>query len=195
VSDWLADLQGTQKVDAEALYQEGVLYFRHKKVKNIGTGLITMRRCTRRPNFLWFDEAPEDLSEPYGESIATLFDVRMHLGNRSNDLLLEEKLTVSPNIAMIQKAQLKNGHWEATASELIRERGLKYCFSEVSPLLLRLVALLDGDCTLRQIFERLACEERLALAEIIAKHLQEIRELVWYGFLIPASFAKPPISS
>ncbi len=194
VRDWLSDLQETQEVDAETLYREGVLYFQQKKVQSIGTGLLTMRRCSGRPNFLWFDEAPEDLSEPYGESIAKIFDVRTYLGNRSDDLLLEEKLAVSPNIGMIQKAQLKNGYWEATASELIRERGLKYCFSEVSPPLLRLVALMDGDCTLRQIFERLSREENLAVPEIMAQHLQKIRELMWFGFLIPASFAKPSIS-
>lgn len=194
VSDWLADLEGTQELPAEA-HQEGVLYFRHKKVNSIGTGLLTMRRCSSRPNFLWFDEAPEDLSEPYGESIAGLFDVRMRLGNSSDDVMLEEKFTASPNIGMIQKARLTNGHWEATASELIRELGLKYCFSEVSPQLLRLVALLDGDCTLRQIFERLAREEKVPLTEVVGKHLPEIRELVWFGFLIPASFGKPQISN
>jgi methylase of polypeptide subunit release factors len=189
VSEWLADEKEIEEVDTEALYREGVRYFQHRNVKSIGSGLLTMRRCSRRPNFLWFDEAPEDQSEPYGESVSTLFDIRIHLSNSSDAVLLEEKLMVSPDVGMIQKAQLEKGHWEVTESELNRYRGLKYCFTEASPLLLRSVALMDGNCTLRQIFERLSHEEHLALTEIIAKHLREIRELIWFGFLIPTSIS------
>lgn len=193
VSDWLADVKEVQEVDTEKLFREGVQYFRDRKVTSIGSGVLTMRRCSTRPNLLWFDEAPDDQSEPYGESIATLFDVRIHLSDTNDAALLEEKLMVSPDIGMIQKAQLNSGHWEPTQSELIRERGLKYCFSEASPLLLRIVALMDGDHTLRQIFERVAHEEHLSLLEVIAKHLREVRDLTWFGFLMPASFAKTPL--
>ncbi|HMD16995.1 MAG TPA: methyltransferase [Terriglobales bacterium] len=196
VREWLAEekemewLPGEkekeiQKIDTEALYREGVRYFQERKVKSIGTGMLTMRRCSTRPNFLWFDEAPADQSEPYGESVSALFDIRTHLNNKSDALLLEETLMVSPDVGMIQKAQLENGHWEVTESELNRYRGLKYCYTEASPLLLRLVALMDGARTLRQLFELLSHEEHLASPDVIAKHLPEIRELIWYGFLIP----------
>jgi len=194
VIDWLAGLQRGPEDDPEALYREGVQYFQQRKVKSIGSGLVTMRRCSTRPNLLWFDEAPEDLSEPYGESVSALFDVRIQCSNRSEGDLLEEKPMVSPDIGMIQKAQLEKGRWDVTASELLRQRGLKYCFSEVSPQLLRLVALMDGECTLRQAFERLSREEHMALPEVIAKYLPEVRELIWFGFLIPTGVARAPLS-
>jgi tRNA1(Val) A37 N6-methylase TrmN6 len=190
VSDWLKDLKQFQDVDAEALHQEGVRNFQQGKVKSIGTGLLTMRRCSRRPNFLWFDEAPEDLSEPYGESIATIFDVRIHLSKRSDALLMEEKLMVSADVGVIQKSRLEKGHWEVTESELNSAGGLKYSYSGASPLLLKLVALMDGERTLGQVFERLCREEQLAMPEVVAKHLREIRELIWFGFLVPTSVGK-----
>ncbi len=187
--EWLADERKkereTEKVDTEALYREGVRYFQDRKVRSIGTGMLTMRRCSSRPNFLWFDEAPADLSEPYGESVSALFDTRIEMGNSTDAVLLEEKLAVSPDVGMIQKAQLENGTWEVTESELNRYRGLKYCYTEASPLLLRLIALMDGDRTLQQIFELLSHEEHLASPDVIAKHLPEIRELIWFGFLLP----------
>lgn len=185
--DWLADekQKEKEKVDTEALYRQGVRYFHDRKVRSIGTCLLTMRRCSSRPNFLWFDEAPADQSEPYGESVSALFDTRIQMGNSTDAVLLEKKLAVSPDVGIIQKAQLESGTWEVTESELNRYRGLKYCYTEASPLLLRLVALMDGARTLRQIFELLSHEEHLASPEVIAKHLPEIRELVWFGFLIP----------
>lgn len=189
---WLADQRETQEVDTEALYHQAVRYFQHWKVKSIGGGLLTMRRSSGRPNYLWFDEAPEDQSEPYGESVSTLFDIRIYVSDRGDAALLEEKLMPSPDIGVIQKAQLEKGHWEVTESELELNRGLKYCFSGVSPQLLQLVALMDGNRTLRQIFEGLSPQEHLDSPEIIARHLRELRELIWFGFLIPMSVAKPP---
>ena len=184
---WLADEKQNEKekVDTEALYREGVRYFQDRKVKSVGAGMLTMRHCSTRPNFLWFDEAPADLSEAYGESVSALFDVRIRLGNSTDAVLLEEKLMVSPDVGTIQKTRLENGHWEVTESELNRYRGLKYCYTEASPLLLRSVALMDGDRTLGQIFELLSHEEHLALPDVIARYLPEIRELIWFGFLIP----------
>jgi methylase of polypeptide subunit release factors len=180
--EWLAE---KEKVDTEALYRQGVGYFQNQKVRSIGTGMLTMRRCSSRPNVLWFDEAPADLSEPYGESVSALFDVRIRFGNSSDPVLLDEKLVVSPDVGVIQKAKLENGNWEVTESELNRYQGLKYCYTEASPLLLRSVALMDGNRTLRQIFELLSHEEHLALPDVIAKHLPETRQLIWFGFLIP----------
>jgi SAM-dependent methyltransferase len=197
VTDWVADVNvkenpnfGSPDFDAEALRQEGLRSFQQRKVVSVGTGLLTMRRCSRRPNFLWFDEAPEDQSEPYGESLATIFDARIQLSNRSDDALLEEKLMVAPHVGMNQKSHLEKGHWEVTESELSCSRGLKYSYSEASPLLLKLVALMDGERTLGEIFERLCREEQLAMPEVVAKHLREIRELIWFGFLVPTSVGK-----
>jgi SAM-dependent methyltransferase len=190
VTGWVADVEESPNFDAEALYREGLRSFQQKKVEGVGMGVLTMRRCSGRPNFLWFDEAPEDLSEPYGESIATIFDVRIHLSKRSDAVLLEEKFMVSADVGVIQKSHLEKGHWEVTESELNSAGGLKYSYSGASPLLLKLVALMDGERTLGQVFERLCREEQLAMPEVVAKHLREIRELVWFGFLTPTSVGK-----
>jgi SAM-dependent methyltransferase len=192
VTAWVADVNVKENpdFDAAALRQEGLRSLQQRKVESVGTGLLTMRRCSARPNFLWFDEAPEDQSEPYGESLATIFDARIHISNRGDAVLLGEKLLVAPDVGMNQKSHLEKGHWEVTESEFNCYRGLKYCFSDVSPVLLRLVALMDGERTLQQIFERLCREEQLALPEVVAKHLRDIRDLIWFGFLIPTSVGK-----
>jgi methylase of polypeptide subunit release factors len=192
VAEWVADIEKLQEVEAEPLYREGMQYFQRRNGEAIGRGLLTMRRCSTRPNFLWFDEAPEDRSEPYGESVSTIFDIRAYLGNCNDSALLQEKLMASPDLGMIQRAQLKDGRWNVGGCEFYCEEGLKYFFSDIDPLVARLVAYLGENCTLRQAFERLSGEDHLALEELITKHLPEIRELVWFGFLIPVSIAKPP---
>src|SRR5271166_4457840 len=169
-TDWLADAREMHGFDPEALYREGIRYFRERKIESIGTGLLIMRRCSKRPNFLWFEEAPDDQSEPYGESVATLFDVRIQVSNSSDAALLEERLVASHDIEIIQRTRLEKGNWAVTESEINRYQGLKYCFTDASPMLLRVVTLIDGSCTLRQAFERVSKEEHLSLPEIIAKH-------------------------
>jgi len=187
VSSWCSELPEVQDTNVDALRSQGLAYFQERKIAAIGTGFLTLRRCTSRPNHLWFDDAPEDRSEPYGSSIAALFDLRAKFDDAPDELLLQQKFAVSPDIAMIQKSGRKGRHWNVVAAEFCRNAGLKYTFSGVDPLLSEIVTRLDGRSSLRAILARISRERHLQPSRVIATHLPHMRELLRYGFIIPKS--------
>lgn len=190
VAAWCAELPDVQNWDVNALRRQGLAHFHQHKIAAIGTGLLTLRRCTSRPNHLWFDDAPDDRSEPYGSSVATIFDLRAKFDSAPDELLLQQKFAVTPDIATIQKSARRGRHWEAIASEFCCDSGLKYTFSGVDPVLSEIVTRLDGQASLREILARLSRERHLLLSRFIATHLPHVRELLRYGFILPASVGR-----
>jgi hypothetical protein len=187
VSGWCANLPEFLEGDADDLGRRGLEYFQGHSIASIGTGLLTLRRCSTRKNQMWFDEAPDDRSEPYGSCVASLFEVREKFDSAPDEILLEETFAVSPDISSIQKTAPKGNRWEVIASELCCGSGLKYTFSDVDPLLSEIVTRLDGRASLRDLLTRLAREREVPLSRVIATHLPSLRELLRYGFIHPAS--------
>jgi methylase of polypeptide subunit release factors len=186
VAEWIEGLSEGEQADAEILTQQGRQYFQEKNVATTSTGLLTLRRASHRQNYLWFDEAPDDRLEPYGESVAALFDVRTQVMQAGDSGLLKEKLRVSPHLGMLQTSNVRDGQWVANTSELILDHGLKYSFGDVHPEIIKLIAHFDGSRTVQEAFELLANKDPAATREAIGVHLKSVRELLWYGFLTPS---------
>jgi methylase of polypeptide subunit release factors len=195
VKFWTAHQPALENTDVDALQRQGLAHFQRHKVAAIGTGLLTLRRCTSRANYLWFDDAPDDRSEPYGSSVASLFDLRAKFESAPDEFLLQQKFAVAPDIASIQKSVRKGRRWEAIASEFCHDSGLKYTFSGVDPLLFEIVTRLDGRASLRAILARLSRGRHLPLPSVMATHLPHVRELLRYGFILPASIGRSPSRS
>jgi hypothetical protein len=193
VSSWLALLPDQGNLDVDTLRRQGLEFFQQQKIGAVGTGFLTLRKYTSRANHLWFDDAPDDRSEPFGSSVAKVFDLRAKFDSVPEEIILQQKFEVAPDTANIQKSVRKGRRWEAIASELCRESGLKYTFSGVDPILLEIVMRLDGKTSLREILARLSRERRLPLSRLIANRLPSLRELLRFGFILPAT-AGPPSS-
>ena len=185
VAEWIEGLSETEQSDAELLTQRALQYFQDKNIATTSTGLLTLRRAAHRKNYLWFDEAPEDRSEPYGASVAALFETRAYLAQLSDSALLQEQLRVSPNLTMLQTSNLQGGEWLPSATELQLTQGLRYSFGDVDPELVKLLALLDGERTLQNAFHAFSQKNPAAFPIVAAAHLPQIRDLLSFGFLLP----------
>jgi methylase of polypeptide subunit release factors len=185
VTEWIEGLSESEQACSELLTEQALRYFREKNVATTSTGLLTLRRATDRKNYSWFDEAPEDRGEPYGATVAALFDTRVYLAGLSDAALLQEQIRVSPDVTMLQTSRLESGEWLPTATELALTHGLKYSFGDVDPELIKLLAHLDGERTLHHAFHTFAQKNSAVLPTIAAAHLPQIRELLSYGFLLP----------
>ena len=188
VSEWITSLTEEEQSAAETLAEQARQYFQKKNVCSIGTGLLPLRRASHRQNYFWFDEAPEDRSEPYGESVSALIDIRTHVLRVGDSGLLQEKLRVSPHLSMLQSSDIQKGRWKPTTTELLLDHGLKYSFGDLVPQLSALIATLDGSRTVKEALDLAAQENPTAAPEAVAACLLQIRELLWYGFLIPMHF-------
>jgi methylase of polypeptide subunit release factors len=183
IAEWIEGLSETEQADSELLAAQARKYFLERNVATTSTGLLTLRRAGHRKNHLWFDEAPDDRLEPYGDSVAALFDTRIRITEAGDVSLLQEKLRVSSHLSMLQTSSIKDGQWTASSTEFLLTRGLKYSFGDVHPEIAKLIAHLDGHRTLQEAFAVSTHQHPASTKEAIATHLTGVRELLWYGFL------------
>jgi predicted RNA methylase len=188
VAGWLG--ANSEKADpADASYACWLRYLEDLEATSIGTGLLVMERRNRSHNHLWFDEAPEERSQPYGDAIPAILTTRRHLETLTDDSLLDERLVAAKGLRMVEDSRLAGGQWRMKDCEIQMQSGLRYCFDEVDPTLARIVAACDGRQTLQEIVQALPSDARTVLGMPGNKHLRQVRDLMWYGFLQPGRFA------
>ncbi len=176
--------------DAGSVRAEWRRYLKRRRINAVSTGLLTLRRRSARRNFISFDDAPDDRNEPYGDAVATLFDIRQYLHEISDSALLREKLVAGPEVVRRQESRFRRGTWETTSRELVCGSGLKYRFCGLDPLLERVVSACDGKHTLQQVFQALAAQDQAYARELAARYIAQVRGLAAYGVLVPLAVAK-----
>jgi predicted RNA methylase len=189
VTGWLRT--NTEKADpADASPADWLRYLERLGVRSISTGLVAMQRSSGRTNHVWFDDAPSDRSQPYGSAIPAIFAIRRYLEGKTEPSLLDERLVAAPSLRMIQESQLEGFGWRPKECELQLDSGFRYCYSDVDAGLAKIVAGCDGSRTVREIMDEAATDTRTQAGVADAKHLSQLRELAWYGFLKPAHLAE-----
>jgi methylase of polypeptide subunit release factors len=181
--EWISTLTEEEQTDATATGEQAREYFRAKNIGSLGTGLLTLRRASARQNYLWFDEAPEDRLQPYGDSVRALFDARTRMMQDGGPGLVQAKLRASPHITMLQTLAVRDGEWSPTSTELNLDQGLKYSFGDVDARLTKLLTYFDGRRTVKEACDVFKKENPEVVANPCAFYLATIRELLWYGFL------------
>jgi len=188
VAGWLG--ANPEKADpADASYACWLRYLGELGATSVGTGLLVMERRNATQNNLWFDEAPEERSQPYGDVIPALFATRRYLQDLPDGRLLDERLVAAKDLRMVEESRLEGGQWRTKACEIQLQSGLRYCFDELDPILTQLVAACDGRQTLREIVKGLPPGAGTVSGMLGDKHLRQVRDLTWYGFLQPGRFA------
>src|SRR5271166_941010 len=155
VAEWLSSLSEDEQANSTTLGQQALQYFQRKNIVATSTGLLTMRRVSNRKNYLWFDEAPDDRLDPYGDSVAALFETRAAVEVMGDAGLLQQRLQPSPYLKLQQSSSVQNGEWQATDSELALTQGLKYFFSDVDEEVLKVIADLSSGLTVEKALARL----------------------------------------
>jgi hypothetical protein len=189
VAGWL--LSRFRKADpADVSHADWLRYLEELGTKSVGTGLLAMQRRSGDRNYIWFDDAPSDRSQPYGSALRAIFAIRQYIEGRTESTLLDEKLIASPQLKMIQESRLEGASWRSAASEFQLQAGLRYCFDGVDAVLAQLVADCDGKRSLREVVAEVAVENQAQPEDLVSKYLAQLRNLAWYGFLHPLCLAE-----
>jgi len=188
VAGWLG--ANSEKADpTDASYACWLRYLEDLQATSIGTGLFVMQRRSSTHNHLWFDDAPEERSQPYGDAIPAILTTRRYLQYLPDESLFHEMLVPAKDLRMVEDSILEDGQWRTKGCEIQKQSGLRYCFDEVDPTLARTVAACDGRKTLQEIVEALPADARSVSGMLGNKQLRQVRDLLWYGFLQPGRFA------
>ena len=183
---WIRDTEHESSQGGARLYDEWMSYYAAQGIEAVSTGLIVLRRASERPNWIRIEDAPEDISGPFGDYVALGFELRDYLETTgAGDALLDAKLRVSPLARLDETCEWNEQGWRVGSARIRLARGITYS-SSIDLRLAGLVARCDGRRTVRELLAELAVATNADLRKIGPNCLTLLRELIERGFLLPA---------
>ena len=182
---WIRD---TEKEDAQffdATFNEWIAWYEHQRIEAISTGLIAMRRTSRRRTWVQFDEWPDHLPEGFGAQVQRRFARYDFLERMETDAgLLEEVLAVSPEARLLTSNEWAPEGWHVREARLALE-GLPAFAGNINNHLGNLLSLCDGQRTLGECVRRMAELMKVEPARVSGPCIPLVRQLIEKGFLLP----------
>jgi len=167
------------------IYDNWMSYYERERIEAISTGLITMRRTSRRSNWLRADDVPEKSFGSIGDDIARGFETYDWLETMRDDrALLDARLKVGPDIRFEQQLQAGEQGWQIVGGQLRRTKGLAYS-GDVDPDTADLFIKCDGKRRIGELIADLAARRNVDPESIIPAYVAVVRRLVSRGFLLP----------
>jgi len=186
---WIRDTEHETPEGGARLYDEWLSHYSRKGIEAVSTGLIAMRRVSGRPNWIRIEDAPDDVSGPFGDYVALGFQLHDYLETvKADDALLAGKFRVSPLVRLDETCEWSEKGWRVSAARIRLARGITYS-SPIDLRLAGLVARCDGQRPIRDLLVELAAATNSDLDKITPNCLSLLRQLIERGFLLPA--AKP----
>jgi methylase of polypeptide subunit release factors len=160
-------------------------YFDRLEVEAISWGAIVMRR---RDGDNWFFPHTSTTERITGasEQVLRIAAAQDFLATAGDEELLDAVMTVAPEHKLDQTIRLEHGGELIERNVLRLERGL--CFEvSIDAFAERVLALLDGERTLRDVLVEAAAESEAPLVEFVDNSIPVMRRLIELGFVIPAA--------
>jgi hypothetical protein len=161
-------------------------YYEKEGIEAVGSGLVTMRRASGKPNWFRVSDAPETMAFPCGDDIERAFQAHDFLAGRDEGSLLDCRFHLSEDARLVQELRGSAEGWQPDSMLLRKDRGLQYDGS-IDSYGAALVGQCDGTRKLLELLVALADEIDTDVASITPKALANVRHLVEQGFLIPAN--------
>jgi tRNA1(Val) A37 N6-methylase TrmN6 len=183
---WIRDTEHTDPDESDRLYEEWLEYYEREKIEAISTGFVALRKASGRRNRTRFDDGPGSTSGPFGEYIALGFELGDFLETVSSDeALLEARLKVAASAQLDHVCELEDSAWRIRTAKLHLAQGLQYQ-ANVDLRLAGMLALCDGQATMREILSRSAASLHVDFDRLAPPCLAITRHLIERGYVLPA---------
>ena len=182
-------IQHTEPGDCEQFvrrHQQWMDYYQRERIEAVSGGFLTMRRRSGAANWVRIDDTPEQVLGPAGDSIVHGFEIHDFLEAASDDRwLLDRRLTVSPDVRLVQQLKPSAGGWNVIQARIELTRGLAYV-GEVDSYMAELIARCDGHCRLGTLLEEMAARLGQDADVVVPPGLRLVRNMIERGFLLPS---------
>ncbi len=187
---WIKHTERDEDRQFDRRFDEWMAYYDRQRIEAVSGGLITLRR--RSIGAAWFraDDGPPKMLGPAGEAIARAFGLRDFLASHGDESLPAQRLQISPEARLVQRAKPHAGGWAIEHSHLEMTRGLAYT-GDADPYVAALIGRCDGTRPLADLIAELASATNEDPAKFTPACLRIVRRLIECGFLLPEGFADP----
>jgi predicted RNA methylase len=185
---WISETEKSGTDDFSRRWENWMAYYDDRRIEEVSTGLINMRRKTGRPNWFWADADAEKLDTLAGEAIERGFRLRDFLSETSdNAALLATALQIVPE-ALLQHSSRSDGEsWKPDKIVLRHTKGIHYA-GNLDALAVRLLGQCNGRRPLGELVDDLAQSLGVDRNRITDSTLEIVRRLIERGFLLPPMF-------
>ncbi len=178
-------LNGYDTSKVEQLFGDWISDCEKQGIESIDSGLITMRRSDRQPNWLRIDAKVPKIFPDAGAHVARCFWLQDFLSRVPDLELLNEVLYLSPSVELTQTNKPTIAGWQLLSCELTMTRGIAYTV-KLDPAIARVLAACNGRLRLDHLMHAVAMADGEDVGVIVTRYLGAIRQLVMLGFLWPA---------
>lgn len=170
--------------DSGRQFDELISYYQDAGIEAIVSGLITLRRSSRRDCWFRCDPLPP-ISGPCGTAIERTFALRDFLADRSDDRsLLESRFRHADNLRWDRRSQISESSWSSGNSELSLTTGMMFAGS-ADDSVAEFVAQCAGATRLGEDLNRLSAKLGRDRQRFAPQFLALIRRLIEVGILLP----------
>ena len=177
-------LDGYDTANVAELFGDWMSYYKKQGIASIDSGLITMRRSRRRPNWIRIDTELPRIFPDAGTHVARCFWLQDFLARAPGHELLNEILYLSPSVELTQKSRPAITGWKQVSCEFAMTRGIAFA-TKLDPEIARVVASCNGRLQLGQLLQAVAMADGEEFDVVVTRYLGAIRQLVMLGFLWP----------
>lgn len=182
-TSWTQHIHGDDRNKANHLFHQWMDYYETEGIKAISLGLVTMQRCSKRPNWISIEDAPPKVKDDCGADIEARFDSCDYLATHDDAALLDATLRCSPYARLEYRCEPDSHEWRMADSELRLDRSLSFS-CKTDPFTAGLLVRCDGQTPLRDLLPEFANAVGTDLGSVTLATLKAARQLLERGFLL-----------
>jgi hypothetical protein len=167
-----------------ALFDQWMRYYGEHRVQAIHTGMLAMRKRPASRNWIWLEDYPTRMEEPFGDAILHGFHARDLLeSDPEAQHLLGARPRLSPDVRLEQELNRAGGRWQPLSLRLNLPAGLPRSIT-VEPLVADFVGGLNGSETLAEAVAALAARVDAPYEQVERECVGTARRLMERGLLL-----------
>jgi methylase of polypeptide subunit release factors len=163
---------------------ERLEYYEREGVKGVNEGVIILRRCPGRANWVLAQSVKAESVGSCGEQVERIFQAQDYL-QQLEDMshLLSRSLTIVADHQLEVALRAQEGGWRTRYAHLKQTKGLEFS-TEVDQYVSLIVAKCDGKHPLRDLVEEAAGKMGVRFEELAPECLAVVRNLMQSGFFV-----------
>ena len=182
---WIRHTERDDTAGYRERFREWVAYYEAQDIEAVCSGIITMRRSSGRANWFRWDDTPEKMLGPCGNSVVQGFQLQDFLASMEKDGdLLNARMHFSPHVRLERQStpSIDGGREEVTRIYLAK--GFAYS-GNIDPFIENLIVGSDGKHTLKELLEKMADSLGANPKDITPAFFSIARGLIQKGYLLP----------
>jgi len=182
---WIRHTERDDTAGYRERFREWMTYYEAQDIEAVCSGIITMRRSSGRANWFRWDDTPEKMLGPCGDSVVLGFQLQDFLASMEKvEDLLNARMRFSPDVRLERQSTPSVDGWMEEVTRIHLTKGFAYS-GNIDPFIANLIVGCDGKHSLRELLGKMSDSLGANPRDITPAFCKIARELIEKGYLLP----------